>query len=98
MDKFMHQARLTDARGPDDGNHLTVGVAGKLLSVTELFQFGFAADEVRQAADGGGLKPGSRRTGANDLVDLDLFGETFHRHGSERFRGYIAFGEVERVG
>src|ERR1700733_8583024 len=98
VDEFMHQTRFADTRGTDNGDDLAVAMAGKFLCTMELLQLGFPADETRQAADGSSLKPCSSRAGADDLVDLDLFGEAFHRQWSERFRGYIAFSEMESVG
>ena len=88
------EPRLPDPRLPDEGDHLAVAGAGPLEGLAKLLQLGLPPDEAGEAARGGGVQPGARRPGPDQLVHLDRRRQALHRHRAERLDLDVALGEA----
>ena len=68
------------------------------MSIAKSIHLGVAADVPRQPAPGTGLEPGPRRAGSRNFVDLDGFGEPFHRNQTQRLHLDVALYQCQRRG
>ena len=97
VDELVDEARLADPGLADDADDLPVTGAGALHRAVEHAELGLAPDEAREPADRGGLEPGARLAGPDQLEGLERVGEALDQQGPRRLHGDVALHELQRL-